>query len=193
MPRTAVRPAVARPGGLPGGGRKRRQSGSSLPTLAAFVFGLALLGGLLWALGGLDGLVGPGDIGDRSGTGQAEASGVEVPDVVGLWRDVALQRLAASGFQPVVEPRESSWEEAGIVRDQSVPGGQRAKEGTVIVIGVGSGPSTVQAPALDPFAPRGVGSGATGDASGAIPSSPQVAPAPPANEDVEEDKAEKKD
>jgi tRNA A-37 threonylcarbamoyl transferase component Bud32 len=170
--RTAVRPPVAAPVRAPE--RDGRRLGRLFPVLAALLLILAVLGGLTWALQNFDTPESEGS-GDESGAVQVEISGVEVPNVVGLARDVALDLLYASGFRVEVQPRESSWEQAGVVLDQSVAGGERAEAGSLIVIGVGNGPSNAQVPAQNPDTPAS----ADGGVSDGIPPSPQAAPEAP--------------
>jgi tRNA A-37 threonylcarbamoyl transferase component Bud32 len=101
---------------------------------------LALLGGLGWVLSQDPWKQGstPAEIG--------RADGIEVPDVEGLTEEQARQKLTASGFKADVRRQESSAVEAGKVLDQSPAGGERAKEGSGVMVGVGDGPASVQIP-----------------------------------------------
>jgi eukaryotic-like serine/threonine-protein kinase len=65
---------------------------------------------------------------------------VKVPDVVGLNREAAQERLAASGFESGVRFRQSPAEDIDEVLGQSVPGGEKAREGSKILLTVGAGP-----------------------------------------------------
>jgi tRNA A-37 threonylcarbamoyl transferase component Bud32 len=110
------------------------------PWVLATLTLLVLLGGLGWALSQDPWEKGstPAEIG--------RADGIEVPDVEGLTEEQARQKLTASGFKVDVRRRESSAAEAGKVLDQSPAGGERAKEGSGVVLDVGDGPASMQVP-----------------------------------------------
>ena len=101
---------------------------------------LVLLGGLSWALSQAFWEQGsmPAEIG--------RADGIKVSDVEGLTEEQARQKLTTSGFKADVRRRESSAAEAGKVLDQSPAGGERAKEGSEVVLDAGDGPASVQVP-----------------------------------------------
>lgn len=73
---------------------------------------------------------------------------VEVPVVKGLSEKEARERLDRAGLQVEVRSRESSEEDAGRVLEQSVAGGQPAKEGSQVVLTVGEGPEMARVPDL---------------------------------------------
>jgi beta-lactam-binding protein with PASTA domain len=70
-------------------------------------------------------------------------TGVEVPLVEGLPRDEAVSQLESAGFRTEVRTGEGEGE-AGIVIDQSPPGGGRAEEGSTVTLTVAA--STVAVP-----------------------------------------------
>jgi len=108
--------------------------------LAATLALLLLLGGLGWAMS--QGFEGQDSIPEKA----RQATGVEIPDVVGLTESEAKQKLNASGFKVDVRPRASSAADAGKVLDQSPAIGERAERGSRVVIEVGNGPATVEVP-----------------------------------------------
>jgi hypothetical protein len=108
--------------------------------LAATLALLVLLGGLGWALS-----QDPWKQGSTPAQ-SGRADGIEVPDVEGLPEAQARQKLTASGFKVDVQRRENSAAEAGKVLDQSPAGGERAKEGSGVVLNVGDGPASVRVP-----------------------------------------------
>jgi serine/threonine-protein kinase len=74
------------------------------------------------------------------------ALSAEVPSVEGLTKDQAVQKLDAAGFGAGVRERESSAVDAGLVLDQTPPGGQSARRGSQVILVVSAVPSTVQVP-----------------------------------------------
>ncbi len=56
--------------------------------------------------------------------------------------------LSEAGFEAEVRPREGPEEDAGRVLEQSPPGGERAREGSEIVLTVGEEPQTARVPDL---------------------------------------------
>lgn len=64
-----------------------------------------------------------------------------IPEVEGLSEEQARQRLEERGFETEIRARESSEESAGKVLEQSAPGGERAEEGSIILLSVGEGPA----------------------------------------------------
>jgi serine/threonine-protein kinase len=108
--------------------------------LAATLAPLIMLGCFGWGLSQdrwEQGLT-PADIG--------RADSIEVPDVEGLTEEQARQKLTASGFKVDVRRRRSSAAEARKVLDQSPPGGERAKEGSGVVLDVGDDPASLRVP-----------------------------------------------
>jgi tRNA A-37 threonylcarbamoyl transferase component Bud32 len=73
---------------------------------------------------------------------------VEVPVLKGLSEQEARERLDKAGLQVEVRSRESSEEDAGRVLEQSVAGGQSAKEGSQVVLTVGEGSGVARVPDL---------------------------------------------
>jgi eukaryotic-like serine/threonine-protein kinase len=131
--------------------QRRRRPGWLLAALAAL---LVLLGVLAWGLGpgtvGRDASGVVGDLADRArgalaGAGRALGGPeeVSVPDVEGMTRSEARERLSAAGLGARTHSRESPEEKAGRVLEQSVPGGREVEEGSKILLAVGEGrPST---------------------------------------------------
>jgi eukaryotic-like serine/threonine-protein kinase len=108
--------------------------------LAVTLAPLIMLGGFGWGLSQDRWEQGPtpADIG--------RADSIEVPDVEGLTEEQARQKLTASGFKVDVRRRRSSAAEARKVLDQSPPGGERAKEGSGVVLDVGDDPASLRVP-----------------------------------------------
>ena len=100
---------------------------------------VALLGGIVWALSQSLG---------ESGPPLERVAGVKVPSVKGLTQERAKLKLDASGFKADVRLRESSAADAGKVLGQSPAAGERAGEGSTVVLNVGDGPSTVKVPVV---------------------------------------------
>jgi hypothetical protein len=122
----------------------------SLRLLAALVALLAVLGALAWGLGTQ--AVG-GDLA-RGARGALEDAGrallgpeeVAVPDVEGLPRSEARRRLSKAGLGARIQPRKSPEGKAGMVLEQSVPGGKKAEEGSKILLAVGEGQPSTETP-----------------------------------------------
>jgi eukaryotic-like serine/threonine-protein kinase len=72
----------------------------------------------------------------------------DVPNVVRQNRGAAEQDLKEAGFEVVVQQKESSFDQEGLVLDQSPQGGTSAEVGSQVTITVGTGPSNVQVPNL---------------------------------------------
>ncbi|MGH3090430.1 MAG: Stk1 family PASTA domain-containing Ser/Thr kinase [Rubrobacteraceae bacterium] len=140
-------PTIASPVSKP---RKRKRGG--LRTAVAVIAGLLLLGG--FALSVIEAPweeTSGSSVADRAGnviSEEPEAPDPEVPGVVGLSEDAARDRLTEAGFEVESRGVESSESEAGNVVNQSVPGGERAKEGSAVEISVGEGPDLVETPNL---------------------------------------------
>jgi eukaryotic-like serine/threonine-protein kinase len=100
---------------------------------------VAILGGIAWALSQNHG---------DSVPPLERVAGVEVPSVKGLTQELAKLELDASGFEADVRLRESSAADAGKVLGQSPAAGERAGEGSTVVLNVGDGPSTVNVPVV---------------------------------------------
>ncbi len=127
----------------------RRRGGGLLRLLAPLLAGVLLLGGLAYALTSDLNPFDPGGTRDNTAAeNRPEARTVEVPDVNGFGRDQAEATLRQSGFGVRVEPRESTFDEAGIVLDQSPGASEQVEEGSEITLGVCDGPTAVTVPDL---------------------------------------------
>jgi eukaryotic-like serine/threonine-protein kinase len=107
--------------------------------LAATLALVALLGGIVWAF--------PQSLWE-SRPPLERVAGVEVPSVIGLTQERAKLKLDASGFKADVRLRESSAADTGKVLGQSPAAGERAGEGSSVVLNVGDGTSTVKVPVV---------------------------------------------
>ena len=72
----------------------------------------------------------------------------DVPDVVGSERAAAEQKLQDAGFEVEVDEQASSFDNEGMVTDQSPESGARPEVGTSVAITVGTGPASVPVPEL---------------------------------------------
>ena len=130
-----------------GGVARGRRSVWVLTALAALIAVLGVVGwGLLQSSGevGGPGAAG-GAAGERDRSGREE---VEVPTLKGLGERVARERLGKAGFEVAVRFRESSEQDTGTVLEQSVGGGELARDGSKIVLTVGEGPGVSRVPDL---------------------------------------------
>ena len=160
--RTRTAPTIAVPGRTtitaPEDARKRR---GLLPLIAALLAGVALLGGLAWALS-------QGPLGQNtSGTER-----VEVPSVVGLTPEEARNRLEGAGLEFGSRSEASSEQvDAGAVAEQDPAAGTRAERGTDVDVVVSTGPeqtpqsSPSATPSASPTATSSATSSATSTAS----------------------------
>jgi serine/threonine protein kinase len=96
-----------------------------------------------------------GILGDKAGRSPRAAERaragherVEVPPVKDLGEQEARKRLDRAGFKVEVSSRESPEKDAGKVLEQSVPSGDKVKEGSKIVLTVGKGPRMARVPDL---------------------------------------------
>ena len=145
--KTAVRPPVAPIPETPG--RGRRSSGPRA-ALIALLFGLVLLGGLLYASGLFEGFdpTRLGDSEDQFGAEDAGTSSVEVPDL--HWSVTAETDLADAGLvlgQSLSTPSDTV--PANVVVYSDPAEGTEVEEGSSVDIYVSTGPATAPA-----FAPR---------------------------------------
>jgi eukaryotic-like serine/threonine-protein kinase len=145
--KTAVRPPVAPIPETPGRGRRRSGPRAAL---IALLFGLVLLGGLLYASGLFEGFdpTRLGDLDDQFGAEDAGTSSVEVPDL--HWSVTAETDLADAGLvlgQSLSTPSDTV--PANVVVYSDPAEGTEVEEGSSVDIYVSTGPATAPA-----FAPR---------------------------------------
>ena len=145
--KTAVRPPVAPIPETPGRGRRRSGPRAAL---IALLFGLVLLGGLLYASGLFEGFdpTRLGDSEDQFGAEDAGTSSVEVPDL--YWSVTAESDLADAGLvlgQSLSTPSDTV--PANVVVYSDPAEGTEVEEGSSVDIYVSTGPATAPA-----FAPR---------------------------------------
>ena len=145
--KTAVRPPVAPIPETPGRGRRRSGPRAAL---IALLFGLVLLGGLLYASGLFEGFdpTRLGDSEDQFGAEDAGTSSVEVPDL--YWSVTAETDLADAGLvlgQSLSTPSDTV--PANVVVYSDPAEGTEVEEGSSVDIYVSTGPATAPA-----FAPR---------------------------------------
>ena len=145
--KTAVRPPVAPIPETPGRGRRRSGPRAAL---IALLFGLVLLGGLLYASGLFEGFdpTRLGDSEDQFGAEDAGTSSVEVPDL--HWSVTAETDLADAGLvlgQNLSTPSDTV--PANVVVYSDPAEGTEVEEGSSVDIHVSTGPATAPA-----FAPR---------------------------------------
>jgi serine/threonine protein kinase/beta-lactam-binding protein with PASTA domain len=76
------------------------------------------------------------------------AEPVGVPNVVGIERDLAIQRIEEAELEAAVEERASVDVEEGLVIEQQPPAGSRIAKGDTVTIVVSTGPQEVEVPAL---------------------------------------------
>jgi eukaryotic-like serine/threonine-protein kinase len=76
------------------------------------------------------------------------AEPVGVPNVVGIERDLAVQRIEDAELEALVEEQPSTEVEQGIVIEQRPPAGSRIARGDTVTIVVSTGPREVEVPAL---------------------------------------------
>jgi beta-lactam-binding protein with PASTA domain/serine/threonine protein kinase len=76
------------------------------------------------------------------------AEPVGVPNVVGIERDLAIQRIEEAELEAAVEEQPSVEVEEGLVIEQSPPAGSRIAKGDTVTITVSTGPQEVEVPAL---------------------------------------------
>ena len=130
-------------------GTRRRRVFWLLTAFAVLVAALGIGGyGLLRE--GVPGIPG-GKVGKTPHAAEGARAGhekVEVPSVKGLGEQEARGRLDKAGFQVEVRQRESPEEDTGKVLEQSVAGGDEAREGSKIVLTVGEGPQVARVPDL---------------------------------------------
>jgi serine/threonine-protein kinase len=144
--KTAVRPPVSPPTGAPGRGRPR---GGPRAALIALLFGLILLGGLLYASGFFEGFDPTGGSEDQSGAEDA-VTRVEVPDL--YWFITAETDLADAGLvlgQSISTPSDTV--PANVVIYSDPAEGTEVEEGSTVDIYVSTGPVAPPAPTPQPI------------------------------------------
>jgi eukaryotic-like serine/threonine-protein kinase len=123
----------------PPSGRRRTLALS----VVALLLGVALLGGLAWALGG--------DTPDQKAPDKVVAERVEVPGVVGLPQEEAQKRLAGEGLELGSRDEDSSAAVAeGAVIEQDPAPGTRVNQGRAVNVVISTGPP--QEPQASPSA-----------------------------------------
>ena len=141
--RTVIQPLAAAPIKVPGhgGGRRGRLFA---PTLAALIFGVILLGGLVWALTQDRGMAEQASSEDTPGTEAIEPSTVQVPGL--YYASEAENVLVEAGLEL------GRWEEApsdtvaaGVVIEQDPAAETEVQEGTAVDIVVSTGPQRTSA------------------------------------------------
>ena len=140
--RTRTNPTVVAPArGTPpaGGGSARRP----IPwALVALLVGLALLGGVAWALSRSPTEQNPSDAGRDAGRNPGSAALAKVPDVTGLSPEEARRRLEGANLRLGSREEAASGEaERGTVVGQDPAAGSRAERGNAVDVTVGTGPA----------------------------------------------------
>jgi tRNA A-37 threonylcarbamoyl transferase component Bud32 len=156
--RTRTNPTVVAPtrrAPRSGGGTARRP----IPwALVALLVGLALLGGVAWALSRSPTEQSPSDAGRNPGS----AALAEVPDLTGVSPEEARRRLEGTNLRLGSRDEAASGEaERGTVVGQDPAAGTRAKRGSAVDVTVGTGPargaagqpSPTASPSASPSAP----------------------------------------
>jgi tRNA A-37 threonylcarbamoyl transferase component Bud32 len=143
--RTRTTPSAVAPGRgsrLPASLGARRRA--LLPVLALFL-GVALLGGLAWAL--------TRNPSEQGTPGAGGAGLVQVPDVVGMSRFEATKHLAGAGLEPGSQDEAPSDEFAeGAVIEQDPGAGTQVERGTTVDLVVSTGPAQEPTPSASPSA-----------------------------------------
>ncbi len=132
------------------------RGGRTYRLLATAAVLLALLGVLGWGLwqnyGGVIGVPEGGRDGpaaqQEDGATPAEPEEVEVPSVEDMEEREARERLEEAGLAVEVRLEEGPEEDAGSVLDQSPPAGERAREGSEVLLTVGEEPQVARVPDL---------------------------------------------
>ena len=164
-------PTVAAPARAPGAPARRR---GLLPLIAALLVGVALLGGIAWALRQVPS--------DQAGAG----GGVEVPGVVDLTREEAQRRLEEVGLEMGSQEQATSDEvAAGAVVEQDPRAGTEVREGTAVNLVLSTGPAQDLTTQASPSATSSASSSASSSATSTPP------PAPPAGDEGGEEAVER--
>ena len=137
-------------------------------SLVALLLGMALLGGLAWAVGW--------DTSNQAPPGEAVAERVEVPGVVGLPQDEAQKRLAEEGLELGLQDEVPSDAVAeGAVIEQDPAARSRVNRGRTVNVVISTGPLR------EPTPPASSSATETASPATAPPTTP-----PAANEAAEE-------
>jgi serine/threonine-protein kinase len=142
--RSAVLPPATAPTKVPRRSGGRRRGRLFAPALAALIFGVILLGGLVWALAQDRGMAEQASSEDTPGTEAIEPSNVQVPEL--YYASEAESVLAEAGLEL------GRWEEApsdtvaaGVVIEQDPAAETEVEEGTAVDIVVSTGPQQASA------------------------------------------------
>jgi eukaryotic-like serine/threonine-protein kinase len=142
--RPAVLPSATAPTKVPRRSGGRRRGRLFAPALAALIFGVILLGGLVWALAQDRGMAEHASSEDTPGTEAIEPSNVQVPEL--YYASEAESVLAEAGLEL------GRWEEApsdtvaaGVVIEQDPAAETEVEEGTAVDIVVSTGPQQASA------------------------------------------------
>lgn len=142
--RPAVLPPATAPTKVPRRSGGRRRGRHFAPALAALIFGVILLGGLVWALAQDRGMAEQASSEDTPGTEAIEPSNVQVPEL--YYASEAESVLAETGLEL------GRWEEApsdtvaaGVVIEQDPAAETEVEEGTAVDIVVSTGPQQASA------------------------------------------------
>jgi serine/threonine-protein kinase len=171
--RTRTNPTVVAPtrrAPRSGGGTARRP----IPwALVALLVGLALLGGVAWALSRSPTEQSPSDAGRNPGS----AALAEVPDLTGVSPEEARRRLEGANLRLGSRDEAASGEaERGTVVGQDPAAGNRAKRGSAVDVTVGTGPARGAAGQPSPTASPTASPSAPPTASPSAP--PTASPSP---------------
>ena len=141
------RPAVLPPATAPTkvfGRDGRRRGRLFTPTLAALIFGVILLGGLVWALAQDRGMAEQASSEDTPGTEAIEPSTVQVPEL--YYASEAESVLAEAGLElGRLDEAPSDTVAAGVVIEQDPVAQTEVQEGTAVDIVVSTGPQQASA------------------------------------------------
>jgi serine/threonine-protein kinase len=168
--RTHTAQTVVAPARTPGARGRRRKL---LPLIAALLVGVALLGGIAWALS-------QGPLGQNA----SGADRVEVPGVVGLTPEEAQSRLEDAGLE--IGSRDEAPSDqvgAGAVAEQDPAAGTEAERGTAVAVVVSTGP------ARDPTVSASPSASPSATPSASPTASPSASPSasPAGNEEAAEE------
>jgi serine/threonine protein kinase len=142
--RPAVLPPATAPTKVPRRSGGRRRGRHFAATLAALIFGVILLGGLVWALAQDRGMAEQASSEDTPGTEAIEPSNVQVPKL--YYASEAESVLAEAGLElGRLEEAPSHTVAAGVVIEQDPAAETEVEEGTAVDIVVSTGPQQASA------------------------------------------------